>query len=60
MNGGRFHCVIISNKKSSSNISSPYFMLTHNGNQALRDTYCTLIKTFFKFNIKAIAKSPFK
>ena len=35
-------------------------MLTHNGNQTLRDTYCTLIKTFFKFNIKAIAKSPFK
>ena len=33
-----FHCEIRWNKKWSSNISSPYFMLTDNRNQALRIT----------------------
>ena len=32
---GYFHCEITWNKRSSSNISSSYFMFTHNGNQAL-------------------------
>ena len=35
MSWGRFHCEIAWNNISSSNISSPYFMLNHDGNQAL-------------------------
>ena len=36
MNWWRFHYEIKWNKKSVLNISSPYFMLTYNGNESLR------------------------